>query len=74
MRIDSTTTWLAVLTTVRPAETVIGNKARGPTVAKGAALNAAQRSGADIQTDKKCAWRAVLLRYAAETDCVNSPR
>ncbi|KAI5474234.1 hypothetical protein MNV49_003864 [Pseudohyphozyma bogoriensis] len=34
--------------------TVIGQRARGPTVAKdGAALNAARRSGAAIDTDKK---------------------
>ncbi|KAM0746691.1 ylMBF1 [Meredithblackwellia eburnea MCA 4105] len=36
------------------SKTVIGQKARGPTVTKdGAALNAARRSGAAIDTDKK---------------------
>lgn len=36
------------------SKTIIGQKARGPTVTKdGAALNAARRSGAAIETDKK---------------------
>ena len=37
------------------SQTIIGSRARGPTVTKdGKALNAARRSGAAIETDKRC--------------------
>lgn len=46
-------------------QTVIGQKARGPTVTKSeSALNAARRSGAAIETDKKgelACWDASLV-------------
>ncbi|KDE03760.1 hypothetical protein MVLG_05764 [Microbotryum lychnidis-dioicae p1A1 Lamole] len=42
------------------SKTVIGSKARAPTVTKdGAALNAARRSGAAIDTDKKTAGNKI---------------
>lgn len=56
---ESSTTNTNTTTTRRywndaPEQTIIGQKARGPTVTKdGAALNAARRSGAAIETDKK---------------------
>ncbi|ORY66776.1 hypothetical protein BCR35DRAFT_181316 [Leucosporidium creatinivorum] len=49
-----TTATMAGSITDWDSKTVIGQKARGPTVTRdGAALNAARRSGASIETDKK---------------------